>query len=101
MKPAKHKKMIIICAIIVCLGISELTGTLPYIVARTVSSIYLAEHYPAAERNFDYADGGENPVFGNTYSVIYKDKERNPHSIVLYPKQFPVYVLFDSMKGQC
>lgn len=96
----KHKKTIIICALIICLGVLELSGAIPYIVARAASSIYTAKHYPTAELTFAYTDGSKNPVFENTYSVVYEDKNGNPHSIVMYPKLFPIYMLFDSMKGQ-
>lgn len=79
----------------------ELTGIISYITARTVSSIYIAKHYPEMELNFDYTDASKNPVFENTYSVIYKDKDENTQGFVMYPKQFPMYVLFDPITGQC
>lgn len=100
MKIIKHKKMIIICAIVVFLVILEFTGTLPYIIARTVTSAYIAKEYPTMELSFDYTDGSRNPVFGDSYSVFYRDKDGNNHAFVMYPKRFPIYVLFDSIKGQ-
>lgn len=96
MKKFKHKKLIIVCAIIVCLGISEFTGALPYIVARISSSVYIASNYPA--RNFKFDSEQESVTFEGL-GLIYKDKDGSILGLVLNPKEFPTYVLFDSIKG--
>lgn len=100
MKRIKHKKMIIISAIIICLGVLELAGTIPYIVARTAASVYMAKHYPEMVLKFDYMDDF-NTISEEGCSVIYKDKDGNTQGFVMYPKQFPIYILFDSVEGQC
>ena len=100
LKKIKHKKLLIIM-IIICLGVLQLTGIIPYIIARSASTIYIANNHPMRELKFDHVDGSRNPVFENSYSVYYKDKYENSEGFVMYPKQFPTYVLFDSMNPPC
>lgn len=99
MRKIKHKKMIIVAVILVCLGILEFTGTLPYIVARASSSVYIAINYPTKSFEFDSAEYAFG--FGD-YFVKYKDKDGITQGlgIMMFPKQFPIFVRYDSIKGQ-
>lgn len=74
-------------------------GTLPYIAARASSSVYIAINYPTKSFKFhsaEYAYG-----FGD-YSVRYKDKDGSTQGLglMMFPKQFPIFVRFDSIKGE-
>lgn len=93
----KLKKLIIIILVVVCLGISESVGFLPYIVARISSSIYVTINYSSKELKFqssEYAYG-----FGD-YFVRYKDKEGKGVGFMLFPKEFPIFIRYDSIKGE-
>lgn len=99
MRKIKLKKMIIVSVIIVCLGVLEFIGTLPYIVARASSSIYIAINYPTKSFKFDSAEYAYG--FGD-YSIRYKGKDGNTQGLglMMFPKQFPIFVIYDSIKGQ-
>ncbi len=99
MRKIKHKKLIIAAVIIVCLGALESTGTLPYIVARASSSVYIAINYPTKSFEFDSAEYAYG--FGDCF-VKYKDKNSITQSlgVMMFPKQFPIFVRHDSIKGQ-
>ncbi|MBL4936976.1 hypothetical protein JK636_14575 [Clostridium sp. YIM B02515] len=93
----KNKKKIITVAIILCLALSEAVGILPYVAARAASRIYVTINHSSSKLKFvdaEYAYG-----FGN-YSVSYRDKEGKLQSFMMFPKVFPVFVVFDSIKGE-
>lgn len=86
-----------ICAVIVCLGVLEIIGALPYLVARISSSVYITANYPAM--NLEFSRAGSLYGFGD-YGVEYKDKDgNNGPGLQMYPKEFPVFVRYDSLKG--
>ena len=89
--------MIIVCAIIVCLGVLEFAGTLPYIVARISSSIYIANNYP--KEGFEFERAEYLYGFGD-YGVVYKGKDGSTKGLGLqmYPKEFPIFIRYDSIK---
>ncbi|KPU46335.1 hypothetical protein OXPF_00630 [Oxobacter pfennigii] len=92
----KLKKIIITFMIIACLGVLKYIGALPYIVARFVASVYVAASYPTGGFKFhraEYAYG-----FGD-YSVQYIDKEGRGLGLLMCPKEFPVFIRSDSIKG--
>ena len=91
--------MIIVGLLIVCLGVLELKGTLPYAVARVSSSIYIAINYPTKSFKFDSAEYAYG--FGD-YSVKYKGKDGSAQGLglMMFPKQFPIFVRYDSIKGE-
>lgn len=99
MRKIKHKIMIIACVIIVCLGVLEFTGTLPYIVARISSSIYMDSNYP--KEGFEFEREEYIHILGE-YWVIYKDKDGSTQGLgfKMYPKEFPIFVIHDSIKGE-
>jgi hypothetical protein len=95
MKKFKHRRIVISVSIIAILGLCKFTGVLPYVVARISSSIYVSIHYPTKGLKFDneeYAYG-----FGD-YSVRYKDKNGETLGLMLTPKEFPIFVVWDSIK---
>jgi hypothetical protein len=95
MRGFKYKKLLIIGVIIGTIMITELVGVLPYIMARTVSSIYSIINYPERKLKFqrcEYAYG-----FGD-YSVVYKDKDENTVGFMLTPKEFPIFIVWDSIR---
>lgn len=94
----KAKKVIIAGVLIACLGLLEIIGTLPYLVARAASSIYITINYPTRNFKFDSAEYAYG--FGD-YSVRYKDKDGNTQDLglMMFPKQFPIFVRHDSIKG--
>ena len=97
MKKIKHKKMLIACVIIMCLSVLALTGKMQYIVARISSSIYIANNYPTRSFKFERAEY----LYGfGTYGVVYKDKNGSTEGLGLqmYPKDFPVFIIYDSIK---
>ena len=95
MKKFKFKKLIIITALGVCFMVGEFWGVIPYIVARTASSIYANLNYP--ERKLKFQSGEYAYGFGD-YSVVYKDKYEKNVDFMLAPKQFPVIIRWDSIK---
>jgi hypothetical protein len=95
MKKIRSKKIIIIAVLGVCLMVGEFLGVLPYLVARTVSSIYAAINYP--ERKLKFQSGEYAFGFGD-YSVVYKDKDENIVNFMLTPKELPVIIRWDSIK---
>lgn len=90
-----HKKVIISIVIILALSICRLTGVLPYVVARISSSIYVTIHYPT--KGFKFYSGEYAYGFGD-YSVRYKDKNGETFGLMLTPKEFPIFVIWDSIK---
>lgn len=93
----KFKKLVIITVIIVSLGVCEIIGVLPYVVARITASIYVTLNYPTKGlkfQNAEYAYG-----FGD-YSVRYRDKDGKTVGFMLCPKEFPVLIRYDSLKGE-
>lgn len=97
MKRSKYKKIIISIAIITILGVSEFMGVLPYVVARITSSVYVAINYPTKGFKFERAEIAYG--FGD-YFVSYKDKEGKGVGIMLVPKEFPIFIIYDSIKGE-
>jgi hypothetical protein len=97
MQKLKHKKIILIIAITTVLAISEYIGHLPYIAARISSSIYIAINYPSKGFKFESAEYAYG--FGD-YFVRYKDKEGNDAGLMLFPKEFPIFIRYDSIKGE-
>lgn len=97
MRKSKLKKIIIVITIIASLGISEFIGVLPYVVARISSSIYIAINYPSKGLKFVSAEYAYH--FGD-YSVLYKDKEGKGAGFMLFPKEFPIFIRYDSIKGE-
>lgn len=81
------------------LGVLEFIGTLPYAVAIVSSSVYIAINYPKKSFKFDSAEYAYG--FGD-YSVRYKDKDGGTQGLglMMFPKQFPVFVRYDSIKGE-
>jgi hypothetical protein len=94
-KMLKHKKLLVIVAIVASLIMAHFLGALPYMVARTASSIYSAINYP--ERKLRFQRGEYAYGFGD-YSVVYKDKNGNVENFMLAPKEFPFFVVWDSIK---
>jgi hypothetical protein len=97
MEKSKLKKIMIVIAIIASLGLSEFIGILPNVVARITTSIYVAINYPTNGLKFESAEYAYG--FGD-YSVRYKDKSGNIQGFMLFPKEFPILIRYDSMKGQ-
>jgi hypothetical protein len=97
MKKYKYKKIIISIAIITIFGVAEFIGVLPYVVARITSSIYVAINYPTSSFKFERAEIAYG--FGD-YFVGYKDKEGKGLGIMLLPKEFPIFIIYDSIKGE-
>lgn len=94
----KRKKLILIGIIVALLTILQFTGAMPYIVARVSSSVYVAVNYPAERLKFEnaeYLDG-----FGN-YGVVYMNNDGSDKvlGLQMYPKEFPIIVLYDSLNG--
>lgn len=75
--------------------VAHFAGTLPYIVARTVSSVYVSINYP--ERKLKFERGEYAYGFGY-YSVVYRDKDGNIMDFMLSPKEFPFFIVWDSIK---
>jgi hypothetical protein len=97
MEKFNPKKLLITITIIVLLVITEFIGILHYAAARMSSSRYIAINYPAKGFKFEsseYAYG-----FGD-YFVRYKDKEGNTAGLMLFPKEFPIFIRYDSLKGE-
>lgn len=93
----RYKKKIIAAAIILCLSITEAIGILPYAAARAAGRIYVTINHSSSKLKFvgaEYAYG-----FGN-YSVSYRDKDGQLQSFMMFPKAFPIFVVFDSIKGE-
>ncbi|MGY0372744.1 hypothetical protein [Clostridium sp. JNZ J1-5] len=93
----KKSKRIRIIAVII-LALLEFTGVIPYIVARTTASIYVARNYPNSDLKFDSAEYAYG--FGE-YSVRYKSKQGKDLVLSISPADFPVIITYDSIKGQC
>ena len=93
----RYKKKIIAVSIIFCLALSEGIGILPYAAARAAGRIYGTINHSSSKLKFvsaEYAYG-----FGN-YSVCYRDKDGQLQSFMMFPKAFPIFVVFDSIKGE-
>ncbi|ERI92351.1 hypothetical protein HMPREF1982_02333 [Clostridiales bacterium oral taxon 876 str. F0540] len=93
----RYKKKIIFIGIILCLVLSEAVGILPYAAARAAGRIYVTINHSSSKLKFvsaEYAYG-----FGN-YSVSYRDKYGQLQSFMMFPKAFPIFVVFDSIKGE-
>jgi len=95
MKKFNFKKLIIITALGVSFIVGEFLGVVPYIVARTASSIYTNLNYP--DRKLKFQSGEYAYGFGD-YSVVYKDKDENNVNFMLTPKEFPIIIIWDSIK---
>ena len=90
--------MIILGLFILSFGVLEFTGILPYAVARVSSSVYIAINYPRKSFEFDSAEYAYG--FGD-YSVRYNDKDGSTQGLglMMFPKEFPIFVRYDSIKG--
>ena len=93
----KFKRWFIIIVIVVCLGFSESIGVIPYVVARITSSIYVTINYSSKGLKFESAEYAYG--FGD-YFVRYKDKEGKSAGFMLFPKEFPILIRSDSIKGE-
>jgi hypothetical protein len=91
----KHRKLIISIAIIAILGLCKFTGVLTYVVARVSSSIYVTIHYPT--KGFKFNSGEYAYGFGDYY-VRYENKNEKTLGLMLAPKEFPMFVVWDSIK---
>lgn len=95
MQKLKPKKLLI--AIITLLIITEFIGVLPCAAARISSSIYIAINYPAKGYKFE---SSEYAYGFSDYFVRYKDKDGNTAGLMLFPKEFPIFIRYDSLKGE-
>lgn len=95
MKKFKHRRIVISIEIIAILGLCKFTGVLPYVAARISSSVYVSIHYPTKGLKFDNAEYAYG--FGD-YFVRYKDKSGETLGLMLTPKEFPFFVVWDSIK---
>ncbi len=98
MRKLKHRKtLIIVCITIICIGVTSFTGRLPYIAARVSSSIYIATQYPM--EGFEFESAEYLYGFGD-YGVVYRDKDGSTPGLGLqmYPKEFPIFIRYDSIK---
>ncbi len=97
MKKSRLKKIAIVFTVIICLGVLELVGTIPYVIARISSSVYITANYPGEDFKFDRAEY----LYGfGDYGVVYTDEAGGTQGLGLqmYPKEFPVFVRYDSIK---
>lgn len=93
MKNILSKKKLLIALSIVLLTI---IFTQPYLVSRISSGIYVTIHYP--NKNFKFESSEYAYGFGD-YSVTYKDNSNNYLNLILFPKEFPILIRYDSLKG--
>ena len=93
MKNILSKKKLLITLSIVLLTI---IFTQPYLVSRISSGIYVTVHYP--NKNFKFESSEYAYGFGD-YSVTYKDNSNNHLNLMLFPKEFPILIRYDSLKG--
>ena len=82
--------------IIACLGVFEFIGVIPYIIARTTTSIYVTSNYSSMGLKFEHA-GYERIVA--EYFVWYKDKSGKNIGFCLMPVKFPIFIIYDPIKG--
>lgn len=97
MQKLRPKKLLLIITIITFIGITEYIGVLPYAAARLSSSIYVAVNYP--EKGFKFQIAEYAYGFGD-YFVRYNDKDGNAVGLMLFPKEFPIFIRYDSLKGE-
>ena len=98
MRKIKAKKMSIFALLIISFGVLEFTGILPYSVARISSSVYISVNYP--RKRFEFESAEYSYGFGD-YSVRYIDKDGSTQELglMMFPKEFPIFVRYDSIKG--
>jgi hypothetical protein len=82
---------------LIAAGVVVFTGRLPYLAARVSSSIYIAAHYPTEGFEFERAEY----LYGfGDYGVVYRDKDGSTPGLGLqmFPKEFPIFIRYDSIK---
>lgn len=92
----KLKLNILLSALLILVSL-EVMGILPGILARCSSKIYVTINYPKKKFKFDSIE--YSPQFGD-YSIKYKSTSEKDLGIMMFPKEFPIFIRYDSIKKQ-
>lgn len=90
--PKIAKKIVVLLFLLIIL---EFSGVLPYIIARITSSFYIIKNYP--NHNFKFQSAEYAYGFGD-YSTLYINNSDEKINLMLYPKEFPIFIRYDSLK---
>lgn len=90
----KLKRNILLSALLILISL-EFMGILPCVLARCSSKIYVKINYPKKKFKFDSIE--YSPQFGD-YSIKYKSTSEKDLGIMIFPKEFPIFIRYDSLK---